>query len=63
MIGAIQAKDRQGYDKAAVALEILIAANEMAATCEGCAVAMITDSLCARHRISYRGGKPVVATP
>jgi hypothetical protein len=61
MIGAVQAKDRQGYDKAAAALEILIAANEVSATCEGCAVAMITDSLCARHRISYRDGKPVAA--
>lgn len=63
MIGAVQAKDRQGYEKAVEALEILIAASEMAATCEECATAMITDSLCARHRINYRDGKPVVASP
>ena len=61
MIGAVQMKDRRGYDAAAAALGILIAAGEMAATCEDCAVAMITDSLCARHRISYREGKAVAA--
>lgn len=63
MIGAVQTKDHRGYDKASAAMKILVAANEKATHCEGCAVAMITDSLCARHRISYRDGKPVAATP
>ncbi|HET9481416.1 MAG TPA: hypothetical protein VFP98_06660 [Candidatus Polarisedimenticolia bacterium] len=61
MIGSVHAKDRLAYDKASAAVVILVAANETAARCEECAVAMITDSLCARHRISYREGKPVAA--
>jgi len=59
MIGAVQAKDRDGYEKAAAAVEILIAANEIAARCEECAMAMVTDSLCPRHRIRYRDGQAV----
>jgi len=61
MIGAVQMKDRDGYDRAAAAIRILVAANGKAADCEGCAVAMVTDSLCAQHRIRYRDGKPVAA--
>jgi tetratricopeptide (TPR) repeat protein len=59
MIGAVAIKDRQAYDRAAKSVEILRAASKEAERCEHCAMAMVTDTQCPMHRITYKDGRPL----
>jgi len=56
MIGNVAIVDRAAYDRAAKAVAILRAAVAMLPRCEGCAVAMVTDTECWPHRIPYVNG-------
>lgn len=56
MIGNVAIADRAAYDRAAKAVAILRAAVAMLPRCEGCAVAMVTDTECWPHRIPYVNG-------
>jgi hypothetical protein len=58
MIGVVEIKDRQAYDLAAHSVEILRAASRKAGRCEHCAMAMVTDTECPMHRITYKDGRP-----
>lgn len=58
-IGAVALKDRQEFEEAVGAADILRAANGDAARCDRCAVARITDTECPYCRIRYREGKPI----
>lgn len=59
MVGSVAIKDRQAYDHAAKAVDILETANQAAKRCEHCAVAMVTDTQCPVCRITYKDGKPI----
>lgn len=59
MVGSVAVKDRQAYGHAAKAVDILEAANQAARHCEHCAVAMVTDTQCPVHRITYKDGRAV----
>jgi hypothetical protein len=61
MVGSVAVKDRLAYDHAAKAVGILKEASEAAKRCEHCAMAMVTDTQCPFHRITYKDGKPVPA--
>lgn len=65
MIGNVAIGDRAAYNRAAASVAVVRAAAAMAARCEGCAVAMVTDTECWRCRITYRNGVPLsrTATP
>jgi hypothetical protein len=59
LVGGVVIQDRAAYERVVKDIEVLRAAVEMAARCEACAVAMVTDKQCPYHRISYRDGRPV----
>lgn len=59
MVGSAAIRDRAAYDRAAAAVAVLKSAVGMLPRCEHCAVAMVTDTECWDHRITYQGGKPV----
>ena len=59
MVGPFAFTDRREFDSAVEALRILKIANEAAARCDRCAVAILTDSPCPRCKITYRGGVAV----
>lgn len=65
MIGNVAIRDRAAYDRAAAAVAVVRAAVDTLARCEGCALAMVTDTECWRCRITYRNGVPLArkATP
>jgi len=54
--GAFAIRDRPSYDRVAEAIGILEFANREAPRCQGCAIAILTDSSCPIHRIPYRNG-------
>jgi len=56
MVGVVAIRDRSAYDRAAAAVTVVRAAAETVTRCEGCAVAMVTDTECWRCRITYRNG-------
>jgi len=58
MIGVVAIRDRAAYDRAAASVAVVRAAAGTVARCEGCAVAMVTDTECWRCRITYRDGVP-----
>ena len=57
MAGRVAITDHDAYLRTLKAIGILEIANKMAARCEGCAVAIVTNSFCPNHRIRYRDGK------
>ena len=59
MVGRIAIEDNESFDHVSRALAIVAVAQEAAATCEYCAVAIVTDTQCPVCRIRYRDGKPV----
>lgn len=60
LVGGHALGDRNDFEEVAEALRLLELANEAAESCERCAVAIVTDSLCVKHRLRYENG---VATP
>jgi len=61
--GYFAVHDREEFDALAAAYAILLLANDMAARCETCAGAIITDGYCAIHRVTYDAGKVISGTP
>ena len=58
-IGPVAIRDREAFERAAQAADLLRAANEAAVRCEWCGVAVLTNAQCPMCRITYKGGKPV----
>jgi hypothetical protein len=61
MIGMVALTDRQEYDEAVQAAEVLREASRIAARCDRCAVALITGTEC--PYIVYKDGKPFHRDP
>ena len=59
LIGSAAIRDRAAWDRAAAAVEVLRASVAMLPKCEHCAVAMVTDTECWDHKITYKDGKPL----
>ena len=59
MVGNVAIRDREAYDRAARAADIVRGASQTVARCEWCGVAMVTSTKCPICRITYRDGKPV----
>jgi hypothetical protein len=59
MLGATTLHDRAEYEEAIRAAEVLQAADRVAARCDRCAAAMVTDTICPVHLITYKDGKAV----
>lgn len=58
-VGKLRYTDKQAYEHALAARETLRRAVKAAATCEACAVAMVTDGKGAKCGISFKDGKPL----
>ena len=59
-MGKVQkAQLRQRYQDLAKAIGILEIASKMSERCEHCAMAIVTDSRCPFHKITYKDGHPV----
>lgn len=63
MVGDLAILGRDRYQHLSKQIEILELANKASERCEYCAVAIVTDSLCPYHRITYKDGHPVPAPP
>jgi hypothetical protein len=63
MVGRSVFRDRKEFDEVEAALRLLEQANEAAAKCERCAVAIVADSSCVVHRLAYEGGRPHPIVP
>jgi hypothetical protein len=63
MVGLVALRDRQVYDRAVAALKIFITANDAAAHCDYCAIAILTDQECPVHKIAYKDGKALPRIP
>jgi len=61
MVGNLAIKGKESYQHAAKAIEILEIASKTSERCEQCALAIVTDSQCPFHRITYKDGHPVIA--
>ena len=59
MAGRVAIKSEEAYRQVSKALDILEGANRAAVRCEGCALAMVTDTECPFCRITYKDGKPI----
>ena len=59
MVGHARFRDRRTFDRVDHALDIVEAANRVAARCEHCAAAMVTDTMCPVCGIRYEDGKEV----
>lgn len=61
MVGSFAIRGRERYQHLAKAIEILEIASKASERCEHCALAIVTDSRCPFHKITYRDGHPVPA--
>ena len=59
MVGNLAIKGRERYQHVAKAIDILEIANKTSERCEHCAMAIVTDSRCPFHKITYKDGHPV----
>ena len=62
MVGDLSILGRERWDHVAKAIGILETAEKTSARCEHCAMAIVTDSRCPFHRITYKDGHPVSAS-
>lgn len=61
LVGNAAFKDRQAYEQAAEARQVVLAASE--SKCEACAVAMLTDGECKACKVAYKNGKKTKLEP
>jgi hypothetical protein len=59
IVGPVAMQDREHFDQAAEAYEIVRAALRMMERCQTCAVAMVLDGYCPDCKIQYQKGKPL----
>jgi hypothetical protein len=59
MVGNFAIKGRERYQGVAKEIEILELASKTSERCEHCAMAIVTDSRCPFHKITYKDGHPV----
>ncbi len=59
MVGNVAFGNKEDFQQASQPYEVLLAAAEMAETCEMCATAMLFDSTCPVCKISYKSGKKI----
>jgi hypothetical protein len=59
MVGNFAITDRRRYQDVAKAIDILEIASKISERCEHCALAIVTDSRCPFHKITYKDGHPV----
>jgi hypothetical protein len=57
MVGEVAIANKRDFDTAVGALKIFMIANQAAARCRYCAVAIITDTECPVCKITYKNGK------
>ena len=62
-VGPVAIHDRQAFDAVAKAVAILREANRVSESCQVCAMAIVTDTTCPWHKITYKDGKPVPPVP
>lgn len=60
MLGNTAVSDRKLFDEGSHAYDIMLQAVEASARCDGCAMAIVTDTPCHLCKLTYRDGK---ATP
>lgn len=58
-VGPVAIRDKEAYDAVANAVAILQEANRVSESCQICALAIVTDTYCPWHKITYKDGKPV----
>jgi hypothetical protein len=61
MVGNFAIKGKDRYQHAAKAIDILEIASKVSEHCEHCAMAIVTDSRCPFHKITYKDGHPVAS--
>ena len=61
MVRNLAIKGRERYQEVAKAIDILEIASKTSERCEHCAMAIVTDSRCPFHKITYKDGHPVPA--
>jgi len=59
MVRDLAIPGRERWDQVAKAIGILEIAEKASERCEQCAMAIVTDSRCPFHRITYKDGRPV----
>jgi hypothetical protein len=59
IVGRVAFQDKEAYNKAVAAREIIQKAAKLAEKCESCALALVTNGVCEKCNISYKDGKPV----
>lgn len=59
MVGDLAILGRERWEQVAKAIGILEIAEKMSEQCEQCAMAIVTDSRCPYHRVTYKDGHPV----
>ena len=59
MIGHVAIRNWADFDDGRRGFELMMLGIEILQRCEGCAIAIVTDSLCPFCRIEYREGKAV----
>ena len=59
IVGMCAFHDKEAYNKAVEARELIQCAAKAAEKCEGCAVAMVTDGTCDHCKVSFKDGKMV----
>lgn len=62
-VGSVAIRDREAFDAARRAIEIVAAADELAKRCPHCAAAMVTDTRCPVCRLLYHDGRVVENRP
>jgi hypothetical protein len=63
IVGNTVLNDRRNFDAAVRPYEIMLVANDAAARCEMCALAIITDTRCFVCKLDYKDGKAAPAKP
>jgi len=61
MVNNLAILGRERYQHVLKAIEILEIANKASERCEHCAMAIVTDSRCPFHKITYKDGNPLPA--
>lgn len=59
MVGNLKFTDKEAYEQAVKAVRVTKRAAALAAKCDGCALAMVSDGTCEKCKLTYKNGKKV----